>query len=156
MRTFGRVLLASLLGLSGLLAIAQLVPYGRDHSNPPVRAEPPWDRLETRALALRACFDCHSNQTDWPWYSHVAPVSWLVQRHVDDGRRKLNFSEWPHGSGEADEAVEVVLDGEMPPRSYTLAHPEAVLDQDQRRSLAAGLAATMQYRPDHDNYANDD
>lgn len=158
MRTFRKVLLASVLGFSGLLVVAQLVPYGRDHSNPPARAEPAWDRPETRELAVRACFDCHSNETQWPWYSHVAPASWLLQRHVDDGRRELNFSEWPHGSGEADEAAEVVLDGEMPPRSYTLVHPEAKLSQDQRRSLAAGLEATMQsnVRPDHDDYANGD
>jgi hypothetical protein len=54
----------------GLLAI-QLVPYGRDHTNPPVRREPAWDSPTTRALAVRACFDCHSNETHWPWYTHV-------------------------------------------------------------------------------------
>jgi hypothetical protein len=62
--------------------------YGRDHSNPPVRIEPRWDRARTRELAVRACFDCHSNQTRWPWYSHVAPISWLVQHDVEEGARR--------------------------------------------------------------------
>lgn len=71
----------------GMLVIAsQLVPYGRDHANPSVRDEPSWNSPETRTLAERACFDCHRNETDWPWYSHVAPVSWLVQRDVVQGR----------------------------------------------------------------------
>ena len=58
----------------GFLAI-QLVPYGRTHTNPPVTAEPAWDSPQTRALAVRACFDCHSNETVWPWYTSIAPIS---------------------------------------------------------------------------------
>ena len=58
------------------VVVMQLVPYGRDHSNPPVTAEPNWDSPETRALFKRACFDCHSNETVWPWYAYVAPFSW--------------------------------------------------------------------------------
>ncbi len=92
---------AMLLGGAGCLVLAaagfgllQLVPYGRNHTNPPVAAEPAWASAQTRALAVRACFDCHSNETTWPWYSNVAPVSWLIQRDVDEGRRRLNFSEW--------------------------------------------------------------
>jgi hypothetical protein len=65
----------------GVLILAQLVPYGRN-PNPPVQQEPPWNLAETRVLTERACFDCHSNETRWPWYSNVAPVSWLVQRDV--------------------------------------------------------------------------
>lgn len=123
----------------GLLLVAQLVPYGRDHTNPPIVAEPSWDSSTTRALAERACFDCHSNQTRWPWYSHVAPMSWLVQSHVDEGRRVLNFSEWSRGNQEADEASETVREGEMPPRSYLLLHPEARLTDAERELLARGL-----------------
>src|SRR5215216_1353338 len=77
-----------------LFVVLQLVPYGRRHDNPPTTREPAWDDPTTRALAVRACFDCHSNETRWPWYSYVAPVSWLTQRDVDEGRRELNFSEW--------------------------------------------------------------
>jgi mono/diheme cytochrome c family protein len=131
------------LGIAVVAVAIQLVPYGRDHGNPAVAGEPVWDRPATRALAVRACFDCHSNQVTWPWYSHVAPMSWLVQSHVDQGRRALNFSEWGHGGGEADDAAKVVRSGEMPPRSYTLMHPEARLSAEERAALAAGLATTV-------------
>src|SRR4030042_2927111 len=72
-----------------LFAVIQAVPYGRDHSNPPVRQEPAWDSPATRALAVDACFDCHSNQHSWPWYSNIAPISWLRPRgggHSRGGR----------------------------------------------------------------------
>ena len=63
----------------GGFALTQVVPYGRNHTNPAVVYEPDWDSPETRALAERACFDCHSNETTWPWYSTIAPISWLTQ-----------------------------------------------------------------------------
>ena len=66
--------------LGALLLALQLVPYGRDHSNPPVTADAPWPTPEGRHLAVAACYDCHSNRTKWPLYSSVAPMSWLVQR----------------------------------------------------------------------------
>lgn len=127
----------------GLVLVAQLVPYGRAHSNPPILAEPAWNSPATRALAERACFDCHSNQTRWPWYSHVAPMSWLVQNHVDEGREVLNFSDWNRGNGEADEAAKTVRENEMPPRSYMLMHPEARLTAAEREQLARGLDASL-------------
>lgn len=129
--------------VAGLVLIAQFVPYGHDHSNPPIVAEPVWNSPATRELAERACFDCHSNQTRWPWYSHVAPMSWLVQNHVDEGRQVLNFSEWSRGNSEADEAAETVREGEMPPRSYLLLHPEARLTDTERQQLARGLDALL-------------
>jgi hypothetical protein len=131
--------LAALLG--GLLVI-QLVPYGRDHDNPPVVVEPSWDSTETRELTVRACFDCHSNETVWPWYSNVAPVSWLVQWDVDEGREELNYSEW-NRSQEGEESAETVREGSMPPRSYLLTHPEARLTDPELAVLADGLAATF-------------
>src|SRR3954469_5582449 len=82
-----RVLLGSAKAL-GILAVLfgliQLIPYGRTHSNPSVNVEPPWDSPRTRELAVRACFDCHSNHTKWPWYADVAPFSWVVQKDVDN------------------------------------------------------------------------
>ena len=72
----------------------QLVPYGHTHTNPPVVQEPAWYSARTRQLFMAACADCHMNETQWPWYSSVAPVSWLVARHVQEGRERLNFSEW--------------------------------------------------------------
>lgn len=140
-----KVLRAAGLVALALFVVAQLVPYGRDHTNPPVVREPAWDAPATRALAVRACFDCHSNQTRWPWYSHVAPVSWLVQRDVDVGRRAVNFSEWNRPGEEAGESAETVLEGEMPPWFYVIPHPDAGLSAEEKRALAAGLAATHSY-----------
>lgn len=102
----------------------QAVPYGRAHTNPPVRAEPRWNDDLTRALTVRACFNCHSNETVWPWYWSVAPASWLVQRDVDEGRKALNFSEWDRRQSEAHESAKTVRKGEMPPWFYTVLLPE--------------------------------
>jgi len=131
-----------LLILVGLLLVIQLVPYGRDHTNPAVVAEPAWDSPQTRELAVRACFDCHSNESKWPWYSNVAPVSWLVQHDVEEGRHKLNFSEWGPGS-EGHEAAETVREGSMPPPVYMLTHPDARLTDAETAALVAGFAATL-------------
>jgi hypothetical protein len=139
-----KVLLAISIAIVGAFAVIQLVPYGRDHTNPPVVAEPAWDRPSTRALAVRACFDCHSNETRWPWYSHVAPISWLLQRHVDEGRRVLNFSEWHRTYEEEGESAETVLENEMPLASYELMHPAARLTEAEKRELADGLTATLE------------
>jgi len=125
-----------------LLAV-QLVPYGRDHTNPPVIGEPMWDAPETRALAKQACFDCHSNETRWPAYARIAPVSWLVQHDVNEGRTVLNFSEWSHPQEQAKKASEEVVDGDMPPVSYTWLHAPARLSAPDRDRLAKGLARTL-------------
>lgn len=138
-----RVIKYVLIGSLGLAAAIQLVPYGRDHTNPPVTQEVQWDSATTRDLAKRACYDCHSNETQWPWYSHVAPVSWLVQRDVDEGREKLNFSEWDKPQKEAHEAAEAVREGEMPMWIYLPTHPEARLTDAEKQALITGLEATM-------------
>lgn len=131
------------LGVAVLLVLIQFVPYGRRHTNPPVGAEPAWDSPRTRDLAVRTCFDCHSNQTTWPWYSHVAPVSWLVQNHVDEGRRKLNFSEFSRPQKHAHDAVKEFTEGDMPVFGYTLLHGAARLDEGERADLIRGLRATL-------------
>ena len=131
--------------LVGGFVLIQLVPYGRDHTNPPVQSEPAWDSPETLALAEAACFDCHSNETNWdPWYASVAPSSWLVQHDVEEGRGHLNFSEWDQGGRLRDmsELFQVVEDGSMPPAQYLILHPEAKLTQSEIDQLAAGLRAT--------------
>jgi len=133
-------------GFVGLLAFVvaiQLVPYGRGHDNPPVRAEPAWDSPQTRALFMRACGDCHSNETAWPWYSSVAPVSWLIQHDVNDGRGKLDISEWGRARNKGDEAAKTARRGSMPPWFYTIPHPEAKLTPAERQALIAGLVATF-------------
>lgn len=132
-------------GLALLVALVavQLVPYGLRHTNPAVRVEPRWDSPATRALAVRACFDCHSNETVWPWYSHVAPMSWLAQRDVEQGRRKLNFSEWDRPQKEAHESAKTVRKGEMPPWFYLPIHADARLTTAETQTLIAGLEATL-------------
>ena len=135
--------LSSGVGLIVILLAIQLVPYGRHHVNPPMTGEPSWDSPATRALAKQACFDCHSNETEWPAYARIAPVSWLVQRDVDEGRAVLNFSEWQRPQKEAKEASKEVREDEMPPAAYRLMHAHARLSPADREQLASGLAKTL-------------
>lgn len=136
------------LGLLGgvllfLFGLIQLLPVGAERTNPPVIAEPAWDSPRTRDLFVRTCADCHSNETRWPWYSKVAPASWLVAYDVAEGREHLNVSEWNRPQKDAHEAAAEVRDGEMPYRGYTLTHPEARLDDATKQELIAGLIATF-------------
>lgn len=133
----------SLIGAASLLILVQAIPYGRAHTNPPVQGEPFWDSPRTRELAARACFDCHSNQTKWPWYSRIAPVSWLVVKDVERGREHLNASEWQREQKDAREAAEEVREGSMPLPIYLPAHPEARLDAVEKADLIRGLEATF-------------
>lgn len=130
-----------------LLAALQFVPYGRSHDNPPDGSLVAFDSAATGELAKRACFDCHSNRTKWPWYSHVAPISWRIQTHVVEGREHLNFTAFdPASESMADaagEAGEAVQKGEMPPADYLLAHPEARLTAAEKAALVAGLDRTF-------------
>ena len=146
-RGWRRILLWGLLGAVGLFLLIQLVPYGRSHSNPPVTAEPSWNAPQTRVLFSRACGDCHSNDTTWPWYSNVAPVSWLVQNDVDGGRGQLNVSEWDRPQEGAGDVVEQILSGEMPPVYYTWMHSSAKLSSAEEQALANGWQATMKASP---------
>jgi hypothetical protein len=143
-----KILVIGLIAVVAIFVLIQLVPYGKDHTNPPVVQEPNWDSPQTRELAVRACFDCHSNETVWPWYSNIAPVSWMVYNDTMEGRERLNFSEWAPGRyGEgAEEAPEIVLEGEMPPAKYFPTHPEARLTAEERQALAQGLANTLSGR----------
>jgi hypothetical protein len=120
--------------------IVQLVPYGWTKTNPRVTAEAPWPDAEAEAIARESCYSCHSNETDWPAYSYVAPMSWLVRRDVDRGREALNFSEWSDES-EPDDAAEEVEEGSMPPSQYTMIHRGARLTDEEARVLIAALEA---------------
>lgn len=130
-----------------VFAAIQLVPYGRAHENPPVTAEPAWDGPRTEDLVRAACYDCHSNETRWPWYARIAPASWLLTRDVEEGREVMNFSEWSFSPEEAALVAvaieEVVRDGEMPPRQYRLVHPEAQLSAAERQELIDGVRASL-------------
>jgi hypothetical protein len=128
----------------GFLVVIQFIPYGKDHSNPPVVSEPNWDSPQTHDLAKRACFDCHSNETVWPWYSNLAPVSWLVYRDVVDGRQRMNFSDWINlHLLETDEITSVISEGQMPPFQYLPTHPTARLSSVEKIQLINGLISTL-------------
>ncbi|MDH3539246.1 MAG: heme-binding domain-containing protein [Acidimicrobiia bacterium] len=135
--------MGGLVAAVGLLVVIQIVPYDRAHHNPPVVAEPPWDSLATRDLVARACYDCHSNETIWPWYTSIAPISWLTTRDVTEGRAKLNYSEWTGREQETDEMVETIQEGEMPPIYYGWVHSSARLTEVETQQLIDGLRATF-------------
>jgi hypothetical protein len=122
-----------------LFALIQLIPYGRNHTNPAVVQEPNWD-AQTRAIAQKACFDCHSNQTVWPWYSNVAPISWLLYHDVQEGRSHMNFSDWGRMGLSASKIESMIQSGEMPPIQYKLMHPSAKLSDAEKQALVQGLS----------------
>ena len=133
----GKILRRGVLPLAALFVAAQFVPVRRD--NPPVTHDvqaPP----AVASILRAACYDCHSNETHWPWYSHVAPVSWWLADHVHEGRKDLNFSRWPILDFEAQrdarsDIVQQIEKDEMPLWSYRLGHPEARLDAGQKATL---------------------
>jgi mono/diheme cytochrome c family protein len=150
-----RKVFSGLLVALGLMLFIQLIPYGGARENPAVVSGPDWDQSRTRELFSRACKDCHSNQTEWPWYSSIAPASWLVYRDVSEGRSHFNVSEWGRDENHGDEAAKLVRDGEMPPWFYLPAHPEARLSDVEREELVAGLMATFPEEKDHHSDSRD-
>ena len=122
------------LGLIALAVLIQFIPVPR--TNPPVTAQisaPP----ELLTVLRRACYDCHSNETTWPWYSKIAPSSWLVAWDVFEGRDHLNFSGWEQLPQEKQAKLrkkihKEVSDEEMPPGFYLLAHPNARLSEQDK------------------------
>ncbi len=127
-----------------IFGLMQLITIPADQLNPPVIKEPRWDSSRTRELARRACFDCHSNETTWPWYSKIAPFSWMIGQDVFGARSALNFSEWTSVPElEPGEIQTIVEAGEMPPGSYLLLHPEARLSVDEIKLLADGLSKSV-------------
>lgn len=142
-------------GIALLVAAAiQLFPALPD--NPPVVREPVWDSPETRALAVQACYDCHSNETQWPWYARIAPISWVLAYDVIEGREALNFSEWDRHAVAVDPdepfapkpLPELIADeihsGAMPPGTYRLGNPAARLSDEQKEALIFGLQRTVE------------
>jgi hypothetical protein len=139
-----KTILWVIVGLVVLGLLIQLIPLPARGNNPPVISEPPWDSPQTRTLAKRACFDCHSNETVWPWYSYVAPVSWLVYNDTMRGRSRMNFSEWNTASlRRAEEVAGVIQEGEMPPAIYLPMHPSARLTGAEKQQLITGLTASL-------------
>jgi hypothetical protein len=131
--------------LIALFVLIQFVPYGKNHINPPVVNEPKWDSQQTQKLVTDGCYNCHSNLTTYPWYSNVAPASWLLQRDIDEARANLNFSDLTSAQGAAmlSDIERQLTSGEMPPVYYTAIHPEARLTTAQREELLNGLKITF-------------
>jgi len=121
-----------------VVVVLQVVPAPRPN-NPPVESAAVWPNEQVRALATRACVDCHSYETNWPWYSYVAPMSWLVVRDVEEGRDDFNFSTWDDDADDVDDAIETIEEGEMPPPQYTIVHRSARLSDAEVEVLIDGL-----------------
>lgn len=132
-----------------VLALLQLVPVER--TNPPVESEVPAPP-EVRDLLKRACYDCHSHETRWPWYAHVAPVSFLVAHDVHEARERMNFSTWNvYDAEERKENLkdvrEEVEEGEMPLWFYVPLHPQARLSDAEREELLSWAKGGASWAP---------
>ncbi len=138
-----KIVLGVLIGLIAGGILIQFLPYGHDHTNPPVTGQPQWDSQQTRDLVTRACYDCHSNQTTWPWYSNVAPLSWLIQHDVEAGRSRLNFTEWNQSQRGVENAARQVQSGTMPQWYYVVLHPTASLTPAEKQTLVQGLQTSL-------------
>ena len=138
-----------LLGIGGVVAfglLIQLIPV--NHTNPPVVTQMKWDTPETAALFKRACADCHSNETVWPWYSYVAPVSWLVAHDTEEGRGILNVSDLASNDPtrlqrRIGEINETLTRGKMPKSIYLPMHPDAKLTPAEIQTLSNGLQKSL-------------
>lgn len=129
--------------------------FGIDKTNPDPNTEydlivtenPP---LEIAQIFRSACYDCHSNETVYPWYSNIAPVSWILQNHIEEGRDHINFSYWDEFDQEdkamaIEEIIEEIEDGEMPLPGYIPLHPEADLSDDQKEALFSWLRSIQKF-----------
>jgi hypothetical protein len=123
--------------MAAIIIIIQFIPTSR--TNPPITAglDAP---LEVTSVFNKSCYDCHSHETEWPWYSNIAPVSWLVSSDVEDGRSHLNFSKWGNLSRKdivkmKEEIWEEIEKGNMPLWQYTILHPEANLKQKDKNLI---------------------
>jgi hypothetical protein len=139
--------LTAILVLVVLFGLVQLIPYGRAHANPAVVNSPVWNSTQTADMVKVACMDCHSNETIWPWYSNIAPASWLLQADVDEGRSRFNMSKWPTSpvaqQGLVDEMVRVIQDGRMPPFQYLIIHKDASFSAAEKAQLIQGLQSSV-------------
>ena len=145
MKTFKRILFW--VTFIGIIIALQFIPVS--HGNPPVSEIIPLN--EEAEIALKsACWDCHSNETRYPWYSKVSPISLLIQYHINGGRQHLNFTEWDTYSFEEQKKllhkISYILNKkEMPPFSYTLLHQEAVLNHIELESIYNWTNQVIEY-----------
>ena len=143
--------LKSLFALAFAFAAAALI-FGqmelerRAGREPRSQGVPPLFNSQPAQVLVRACGNCHSHHTDWPWYSKVAPVSWWIERHVRDGRKRLDFSEWDKYSplqrrDQLESICGLISTGRMPPRLYKAMHPEANLSEGEKKAVCAWVQA---------------
>ncbi len=131
----------------GLLVLIQF--FQIDKTNPPVQADKDFLKTENppteiAVLLSGACYDCHSHQTQYPWYTSIQPVGWFVRSHYRGGRMNVNFSEWTDYSEtekthKLEEAIEVIGNKRMPMKSYAFMHKPAKLSDNDRATLISWL-----------------
>lgn len=142
----GRAIVALLAVAVVVLALIQLIPVSRTNAAPSTPID--WDSPETQQLWTRTCADCHSNDTQWPWYSSIAPSSWLLVAHVNAGRQEMNVSELDkmpafRKANLANDMAQQIRSGNMPPSDYLILHPEARLSDAEKQHLIQGLQKTF-------------
>ncbi len=136
-----KVIVFVIIGGLILFGLIQLIPI--DRTNAPITREPNWSSPEARALVKQHCFQCHSNEVEWPWYSYVAPASWLIKFDVVRGLHNFNYSEWDKNPGNLSDMVENINRGSMPPLQYTIFHPESRMTDQQKQALIDALTSTL-------------
>lgn len=144
MKADKRILIGAVIAAIVGLGLMQFWPM--QLTNPPVVSTPTLGSAAAQDIAERACYDCHSNETVWPWYAHIVPSGLLLEKDVHEGRAVLNFSEWEVTCctmTQIDEMATTVNTGEMPPPYYIILHPEADLNDEERGQLVNGLIAAM-------------
>ena len=130
----------------GIVFFVLVIQFFRiDKINPPMKPEMDFIKITHTPITVgtilkTSCYDCHSNESAYPWYTNVAPFSWWIKHHINEGREKLNFSEWgSYTSKKTDhkleECIEQIQEGEMPMSSYLLVHKEATLNKEQKQLL---------------------
>jgi uncharacterized membrane protein len=131
---------------SAAIAILAAQLVRPDRSNPAVQGDLSAPPVVKDALE-RGCYDCHSNQTRWPWYSAVAPFSWWIHHDVDEGRRRFNFSSWTDYTSDPGtedqklvEVARLIASRAMPPRYYIMMHPQARLTSEERIAIMRWIA----------------
>lgn len=152
--------------LLGAIIIIQL--FQIEKSNPPIVKQKDFVELtnppaDLKTLIKEACYDCHSYETKYPWYTYVAPLNWWIGHHINEGREHLNFSEWgdyPYDRQlhKLEEFYEEVEEGEMPLTSYTLVHANARLSEDNVAKMVAWVKSipAMDDPSNEDNSLDDD
>ncbi len=145
-REVGAAVFSSVVLTVVLFAIIQVPPVA--HDNPAVQTTVNWDSAQTEALAARACMDCHSSETNWPWYSYLAPMSWLTTLHVEQGRAQYNLSQLDalpsfRKNMLAEQIAEQIRSGMMPPKDYLLLHPDAQLTDAEKDQLIQGFQRSL-------------